>query len=73
MGGDENEIVQQDEGISGDCEDNLEERDSTSQSKVTPIKSWLRKHMDSVKIPDHVVNKTSPEQKPVYIIPQVII
>jgi len=53
-----------------DSNDNLDEKDSTSQSKVTPIKSWLRKHMDSVKSPDHVANKSSPEQKPLYIIPQ---
>merc|ERR1712130_889954 len=53
-----------------DSNDNLDEKDSTSQSKVTPIKSWLRKHGDSVKSPDHVANKSSPEQKPLYIIPQ---
>ena len=56
-----------------DSNDNLDEKDSTSQSKVTPIKSWLRKHMDSVKSPDHVQNKSPPEQKPLYIIPQVCV
>eukprot|EP00092_Neocalanus_flemingeri_P005869 GFUD01006317.1.p1 GENE.GFUD01006317.1~~GFUD01006317.1.p1 ORF type:complete len:3795 (+),score=856.15 GFUD01006317.1:678-11387(+) len=68
MGGEENEIVQQDDGVSGDGDDNSEEKDFAST--VTPIKSWLRKHMDSVKIPDHIEIKNSPEQKPLYIIPQ---
>ena len=62
MVGDENDTSHNDDGIYGDA----------SQSKVTPIKSWIRKHTDSVKIPETVVNKISPEQKPLYRIPQVI-
>ena len=68
----DNDVFQQDDA-DVNAIDNSDEKDSTSQSKVTPIKSWLRKHMDSVKSPDHVPNKLSPEQKPLYIIPQVCI
>merc|ERR1719341_1955577 len=39
-----------------------EETDHTNKNKVTPIKSWLKKHLDTV--------NPAPVSKPVYIIPQ---
>ena len=65
---DYNEVFQQEESSSNE---NSMDRENSQQSKVTPIKSWLRKHMDSVKSPEHNANKPCPDQKPLYIIPQV--
>ena len=38
---------------------------------VTPVKSWLKKHLDSVKVPENTGNRRASEKsQPLYIIPQ---
>ena len=46
--------------------EDVEEGDAKDNT-VTPVKSWLKKHLDSVKIPE---TKKPKSQKPLYIIPQ---
>ena len=37
---------------------------------VTPVKSWLKKHLDSVKVPENTARRGSEKTQPLYIIPQ---
>jgi len=38
---------------------------------VTPVKSWLKKHLDSVKVPENTASRRGSEKtQPLYIIPQ---
>merc|ERR1719356_1230994 len=51
-------------------EDGVEEpKDSNT---VTPVKSWLKKHLDSVKVPENPASRRGGSEKtqPLYIIPQ---
>lgn len=49
--------------------DDAEEADKDNSNTVTPIKSWLKKHLDSVKIPESM-GRDQQKSRPLYIIPQ---
>jgi hypothetical protein len=60
------------EGVDHETEESKET--STSPNTVTPIKSWLRKHIMDSERPEDISSLASMAElhrKPVYIIPQV--
>ena len=46
------------------------EEEPKDNNTVTPVKSWLKKHLDSVKVPENTQRRGSEKTQPLYIIPQ---